>query len=318
MIAFGPIPSRRLGKSLGINNIPPKICSYSCIYCQAGKGTKMNVKREEFYSPQDIFVQVKSKIIQAEKQREFIDYLSFVPDGEPTLDINLGKTIDLVKILGKKVAVITNSTLLSDADVRYDLGKADLVSVKVDSNNTKIWKRINHPHKTIDLDSVLESISVFSKVYKGELITETMLIKDINDKPDHVHGLAEFISSINPKTAYLAIPTRPPLIKGTIPPNEATINNCYQIFSESINHVEYLTGYEGNEFAFTGNIEDDILSISSVHPIREDAINEILRKAHLSWNVIDSLINQDKLVETVYQNKKYYVRKLRSSNSGHE
>ena len=312
MIAFGPIPSRRLGKSLGINNIPPKICSYSCIYCQAGKGTKMTIKREEFYSPQVVFEQVKSKIIQAEKQGELIDYLSFVPDGEPTLDINLGKTIDLVKTLGIKVAVITNSTLISDAHVRYDLGKADLVSVKIDSNNTKIWKRINHPYKTIDLDSVLKSISVFSKAYKGELITETMLIKDMNDKPDHIHSLAEYISSIKPKTAYLAIPTRPPLVKDTEPPNEATINNCYQIFSESISHVEYLTGYEGNEFAYTGNIEDDILSISSVHPMREEAINEILSKANLSWDVIASLIIQGKLIETVYQDKKYYVRKFRS------
>lgn len=310
MIAFGPIPSRRLGKSLGINNIPPKICSYSCIYCQAGKATKMTSTREEFYSPNEIFEKVKLKVKQAFTKGEHIDYLSFVPDGEPTLDKNLGKEIELLKSLGIKIAVFTNGSLLIDPIVRFELSKADLVSVKMDANDIHIWKQINHPYRSINLNSIIEGISMFRQTFRGRLITETMLVKDVNDSPDHINGLAELISNIEPKIAYLAIPTRPPLIKTVKPPNEEIINNCYQIFNGKINHVEYLTGYEGNEFAYTGNVEKDILSITSVHPLRKDAINEIIKKANENWNLIETLILQEKLVETEYQNNKYYVRKL--------
>lgn len=310
MIAFGPIPSRRLGKSLGINNIPPKICSYSCIYCQAGKATRMSATREEFYSPNEIFEKVKLKIEQANTKGEHIDYLSFVPDGEPTLDVNLGREIELLKSLGIKIAVFTNGTLLLDANLRYELAKADLVSVKIDAIYLQIWKQINHPHKSIHLYSIMEGVTMFRQIFRGKLITETMLVKDVNDNPDHINGLAELIGNLNPETAYLSIPTRPPLIKSVKPPNEEIINSCYQIFNEKISHVEYLTGYEGNEFAYTGNVENDILSITSVHPLREDAINEILRKANVNWNVIDTLILQEKLAETEYQNNKYYVRRI--------
>jgi wyosine [tRNA(Phe)-imidazoG37] synthetase (radical SAM superfamily) len=95
MIAFGPIPSRRLGRSLAINNINPKICSYSCIYCQLGRTNNISLKRQEFYSCDKIFNAVKEKVKKTQRNRDHIDYLSFVPDGEPTLDINLGKEIDL-------------------------------------------------------------------------------------------------------------------------------------------------------------------------------------------------------------------------------
>ncbi len=118
MIAFGPIPSRRLGRSLGINNIPPKICSYACIYCQLGKTSQMIVNPQTFYSPEKIFNEVQEKVKRSKEKKEAIDYLTFVPDGEPTLDINLEQEIKLVKSLGTKVAVISNGTLLEKRLVR--------------------------------------------------------------------------------------------------------------------------------------------------------------------------------------------------------
>ncbi len=232
MIVFGPIPSRRLGRSLGVNTIPPKKCSYSCIYCQVGKTTKMTSNREELYFPEEIYEKVKSKIKQAKKQKEPIDYLSFVPDGEPTLDVNLGKTIQLLKPLGIKIAVFTNSSFLNDTDVRSDLAKADLVSVKLDANDLNIWKQIYRPHKSVDLYSIIDGIFMFKKEFKEVLITETMLVQDTNENLAHIHGLAKLISFIELKTAYLAIPTRPPLLKTIKPPSEEVINSCYQIFNK--------------------------------------------------------------------------------------
>ncbi|MEJ2097833.1 MAG: radical SAM protein, partial [Deltaproteobacteria bacterium] len=118
MIAFGPVPSRRLGRSLGINNIPPKVCSYSCVYCQVGKTRRMKVDRSPFYDPQEIYRDVKKKIAKAQKKGESVDYLTFVPDGEPTLDVNLGNEIELLKSLGPKIGVITNGSLAWRKDVR--------------------------------------------------------------------------------------------------------------------------------------------------------------------------------------------------------
>ena len=109
-IIFGPVPSRRLGHSLGVNNIPPKVCTYSCVYCQLGRAVKMKVKRQSFYRKEYILSAVQSKIKEAKKSREKIDYLTFVPDGEPTLDINLGMEIDLLRQFGIPIAVITNNS----------------------------------------------------------------------------------------------------------------------------------------------------------------------------------------------------------------
>jgi len=137
MIVFGPVPSRRLGQSLGINNIPPKICTYSCVYCQLGRTAKMQVKRKEFYRPEKLANDVEARIEILRGKEEPVDYLTFVPDGEPTLDVNMDREIELLKHVGVKVAVITNASLIWDADVRETLSKADWVSLKVDAVSEK-------------------------------------------------------------------------------------------------------------------------------------------------------------------------------------
>ena len=129
MLTFGPVPSRRLGRSLGINNIPPKVCTYSCVYCQLGSTIKMRIKRQNFFKPSEIQKEIKKKIEKVHEVGENIDYLTFVPDGEPTLDINLSREIDLLKPLGIKIAVITNASLIWREDVRNELIKADWVSL---------------------------------------------------------------------------------------------------------------------------------------------------------------------------------------------
>jgi len=310
MIAFGPVPSRRLGQSLGINNIPPKICTYSCVYCQVGRTLNMQVNREEFYKVGEIVQSVEKQVKEAQKRGEHIDYLTFVPDGEPTLDCNISKEIELLKSLRIKIAVITNATLLWREDVRKDLSLADWVSVKIDVVSPGIWRKIDRPHKTLQLDKILEGISKFSHSFGGELATETMLINDVNDNAEELEKIADFVKELKTYKSYLSIPTRPPAEKRVKSASEHAVTMAYQIFSEHGIDVEYLIGYEGNAFAFTGNVEEDILSIASVHPIREEGIDELLTKAHADWSVIEKLINEDKLIEVNYQGKKFYMRKL--------
>ncbi len=313
MIAFGPVPSRRLGHSLGINNIPPKICTYSCVYCQVGRTLNMEVERKTFYNPEAILQGVEKKVKEAKERGEPVDYLTFVPDGEPALDANLGREIDLLKPFGIKIAVITNASLIWREDVRNDLMKADWVSLKVDSIRGEVWRRINRPHRTLQVNSILDGMLEFAGTYGGELVTETMLVKDINDGDDDIRELADFLPQLKPAKVYLSMPTRPPAEKWVQPPNEEVINRLYQILSERIDDVEYLIGYEGNAFAFTGNVEEDLLSITAVHPMREEAVRKFLLKAKADWSIIHKLIDQDQLIETKYRRKRFYVRRLRRS-----
>ena len=313
MIAFGPVPSRRLGRSLGINNIPPKICSYSCVYCQLGKTKNMQMARTIFYEPLDIFQDVKTKIENAEENGEKIDYLTFVPDGEPTLDINLGAEIALLKQLGIKIAVITNGSLMHLKDVRDELALADLVSIKVDSVTPGTWKKVNRPLKSLNLDRILDGITKFIESFKGELITETMLVKDRNDNEDELVKIAEFISGLNTTKSYISIPIRPPAENWVKTPDVDTINFWFQLFREKGLEVELLIGYEGNAFAYTGEIVNDLLSITSVHPMREDSVRELLAKAGEDWEIIEELINEQKIVVTEYKNKNFFIRKIPDS-----
>ena len=309
LIAFGPVPSRRLGQSLGINNIPPKSCTYSCIYCQLGRTSNMCVKRQIFYKPKQIQTHVEKKVNEAKRNNEPINFLTFVPDGEPTLDNNLGVEIDLLKPLGFKIAVITNASLLWMKNVRYDLREADWVSVKIDAADSDIWKRTDRPHGSLKLGEILEGIIEFASVFKGKLVTETMLIQGVNDEKENIENIAAFITELKPAKSYLSIPTRPPAEKRVKPATEHTINLAYHIFKEKSIDVEYIIGYEGNTFAFTGDIEEDLLSITSVHPIRKDGMQELLKKACADWTVVEKLIDEDKLLEETYKGRKFYMRK---------
>lgn len=310
MIAFGPVPSRRLGRSLGINNIPPKICTYSCVYCQVGKTSRLQVDRAQFYDPEEIYMDVRKKVEKAQKRGESVDYLTFVPDGEPTLDANLGQEIELLKPLGLKIAVITNGSLIWREDVRADLAKADWVSIKIDSTDGKNWRRINRPQRTLKPEAILGGMLEFADGYSGTLVTETMLVKSLNDSAKSFRKIAGFLNHMQPVKAYVAVPTRPPAEKWVRPPDEDVLNEAFQILNEKPFQVEYLIGYEGNAFAFTGDVEKDLLSITAVHPMRQDAVSEFLMRAGADWQIVHKLIAQSQLTEAEYKGRKFYMRDL--------
>ena len=312
MIAFGPIPSRRLGRSLGINNIPPKICSYSCVYCQIGTTNSMSIDRKEFYSCEEIVNEVSEKVKQLQNNNEQIDYLTFVPDGEPTLDKNLGREIDLLKPLGIKIAVITNSSLLWDENVRKDLMNADWVSVKIDTVDEKIWHLIDRPNGKLELPEIIGGIKKFAASFKGKLLTETMLVKEINDDIDSLQKTAKLIKEINPETAYILVPTRPPAEKFVEPPIEENINIAYQMFNGLLNNVELLISNEGTDFSYSSDAVKELLSILAVHPMRSDAVEMFLRKADSDWDLIENLINKNILKEVGYSGKTFIVKNIKS------
>ena len=319
-IAFGPVPSRRLGRSLGINNIPPKVCSYACAYCQLGRTIRMQIGRFAFYEPDEVLRAVRDRIGVAVGAGESFDYLSFVPDGEPTLDANLGREIELLRTLGitavphgfcGKVAAITNGSLMWRRDVRADLMQADWVSLKVDSTREDTWRRLDRPYRTLQLGLILEGMLAFAGAYEGELVTETMLVQGMNDDAEHIGEIADYLAQLRPVRAYLSVPIRPPAEEWVRPPREETINQAYHILRNKLEQVECLTEYEGDAFAFTGDVERDLLSITAVHPMRQEAVEELLARAGCDWSVVHRLMARDLLVETDYAGQRFYRRKLR-------
>ena len=310
MIIFGPIPSRRLGRSLGINNIPPKVCSYSCVYCQIGSTDSMSIERKEFFSSDEIFNEVAEKIQQLQKAGEKIDYLTFVPDGEPTLDINLGKTIEKLKSFGIKIAAITNASLIWNKEVRNDLMKADWVSVKIDSVYENDWRKINRPHGSLEFKKIITGIKEFANSFKGMLVTETMLVKGMNDNLESLSKTAQIISEINPYKSYILAPTRPPAEVLVKKPSEENLNTAYQIFSGLINNVELIVNNEGTDFSYSSDAEKELLSILAVNPMRKDAVKEFLSRSNSTWDLIDHLVFINKLKEVTYSGTTFLIKNI--------
>ena len=216
-----------------MNNIPPKVCSYACVYCQLGRTIKMQVERRPFYEPSAVLEAVRDKVERSRQAGEAVDYLTFVPDGEPTLDLNLGREIELLKPLGIKIAVITNSSLMWREGVREDLLGADWVSLKVDATQEEAWRKVDRPHGSLRLDRVLDGVREFASAYRGELVTETMLVEGVNDGEDQLREVAGFLARLKPARAYLSIPTRPPAEEWVCAPSEETVNWAYQILDQN-------------------------------------------------------------------------------------
>jgi len=306
MIIFGPVPSRRLGRSLGINNIYKKHCTYSCIYCQIGRTSNHEITRRPFYQPEEIHKEVTQRIQHLRKTNQPIDYLTFVSEGEPTLDSQLGKTLALLKQEHIPQAAITNASLLHLKDVRKELYQADCVSVKIDTTNLNNWKRINRPHPDLHLEKIVQGIQTFAQEYSGKLLTETMLVQGLNDDIEELTKTASFIKKLSADASYLSIPIRPPAEKQVHPATKETIEQAYHIFQDNDISVFINTAYEGSNLSYVQDLEHEILSIASVHPIREEGIQELLAKAHADWSVIETLIKNGKLKETIYKNKRFY------------
>jgi len=178
---------------------------------------------------------------------------------------------------------------------------ADWVSLKIDSVDETVWRLINRPHQELKLKDIQEAMLLFADKYNGILTSETMLVEGIKTSNQAAEALAIFLEKLSPNTAYLSIPTRPPSEKEVNAPDENSINRIFQIVNKQFTKLEYLTGYEGNAFTTSGDPASDILPITAVHPMREEAINKLLTKTDDNWTVVQTLINEKKLREVEYE-----------------
>jgi wyosine [tRNA(Phe)-imidazoG37] synthetase (radical SAM superfamily) len=308
-IAFGPVPSRRLGRSLGINNIPPKRCSYGCVYCQVGRTDEPTIERVECYEPERVAAEVAERLGELAACGERVDMLTFVPDGEPTLDRNLGRAIELVRCHGIPVAVITNATLLDRADVRADLGRADWICLKVDTVDEPTWRRLNRPHPALALAVVLAGAARFAREFQGILATDTMLIRGLNAEPAAVRATAAFVAGLAPSRAFLGIPTRPTAEATSAAPAPDTFEAALREFAALVPIVEPLTGHGSQGYGLTGDIGADLRSIAAVHPMREQEVLELLAKAGQAPALLTALVGAGGLTVVDYRGERFYLHR---------
>ncbi|MCL4814060.1 MAG: radical SAM protein [Vicinamibacteraceae bacterium] len=305
-LLFGPVPSRRLGRSLGINNVPDHTCSYACVYCQAGPTTRMTATRAAFYEPEAIDEAVAGRLAAAAAAGERIDYLTFVPAGEPTLDLRLGESIRLLKRHGIPVAVVSNASLLWAPGVADDLAEADWVSLKVDTVREATWHRLNRPCGTLPFDRVLEGGLRFAASYRGTLTTETMLVADVNDDEREVTGVAGHVARLAPSAAYLLVPVRAPSESWVQAPAPEVVARSLAIMRQRVPVVIGLTEDEADTFSGGGDVVTALLATATVHPLRREAVQAMLAHAGAGWSVVEQLVAEGRLEREEYRGHTFY------------
>jgi len=274
----------------------------------------MEIGRKRHSNPQELVELVRNKLRRLEETGGKVNYLTIVPDGEPTLDLALGELISKLKETSVPVAVISNASLIWRSDVREELALADWVSLKIDAISQDLWKRVDRPHPSISHDDILDGMEQFSRSYKGTLCTETMLVKDLNDGPAELEGIARFIASrLDVHTAYISVPTRPPTASWVRMPEADAVAAAYALFVEKKIPVETLTGYEGNAFIITDDPAEEILNITAVHPMRSDAVEEVLKRRGAGDETVKRLVYEGRIRRVTYGKWTYYVRIMEES-----
>ena len=266
---YGPVPSRRLGISLGISPIPKKTCNFSCIYCQLGRTDIMTNTRKMFFPVQKIM----SEFDEVFKKGIFFDVVTIVGEGEPTLYLGLGELIDAIKQrTDKPVALITNGALLYDSDLRQEAAKADIVLPTLDAYDETSFRKINRPFGQLSFESVNAGLIAFSEEYEGQLWLEIMLMAGINDDDDSLSKYEQALKKIKYDRLYLNTPVRPPA--------EAGVES---ISCEAMNKAAARLGGISIDLlvsqGFHSEIEDDyeaILSIIKRHPMNQFEIRSFL------------------------------------------
>ena len=297
---FGPVPSRRLGRSLGVDPIPLKTCNYQCIYCQLGKTKYFTNERKSFLPKNEIIAEMEEAIKLNEKN---IDYITFVGSGEPTLCKDLKGLIFKAKEISKKpTCVITNGGLLYDKKVQDALMLADVVLPSLDAGDKKSFIKINRPHPSIKFDSMIQGFIDFKRTYKGKFWIEIMLMKGINDSKEDLLKIKEILDLIQPDRIDINVPIRPPTENWVKIPDKTVISLLNEVFYDynNINFPEI-----GKFVFYSSDFEKEVLSIIQRHPMREDQIVETFASANLSKD--DIILKLKKLeLEKKIKNWDYY------------
>ncbi len=264
---YGPVPSRRLGRSLGIDPLPLKTCNYQCIYCQLGKTTNFTNERRNYYPKDEIIVEIEEAIKQ---NKNNFDYITFVGSGEPTLYKDLEELILKTKTFSNKpICVITNGALLHNEEVIKALLHSDIVLPSLDAGDERSFIKINRPHPDINFESVIQGFIDFRSLFKGKFWIEIMIMKAINDYKKELLKIKEKIDLIKPDKIDINIPIRPPLENWVKIPDKSIFALLDEIF-DSYSDISFPE--IGSFYLYSQDFEKELLNIIKRHPMRQNQI----------------------------------------------
>jgi wyosine [tRNA(Phe)-imidazoG37] synthetase (radical SAM superfamily) len=266
---YGPVPSRRLGQSLGVDPVPSKTCNYNCVYCQLGRTRPLTNRRADFFPPEDILAEVQAAL--STHRPDQVDYVTFVGQGEPLLCASLGRLIRGVKALtGIPVAIITNGALLFMPEVREEVRAADVVMPSLDAASEETFRRINRPWPRLHIQDIIEGMAAFREIFAGQLWVEVMLVKGLNDTEETLLPIAAALKCMRPDQVHVNVPIRPPAEAWVAPPDDEGLMRAMAILGD----VAPLIVPAGGVFELAEDMPtaDAILQIIRRHPMRESEL----------------------------------------------
>jgi wyosine [tRNA(Phe)-imidazoG37] synthetase (radical SAM superfamily) len=267
---YGPVPSRRLGRSLGIDLVPHKICTYDCIYCQIGSTTEKTLVRKEYVPVREILEEVKRFL---KEETSSIDHLSLSGSGEPTLHSKIRLVIEGIKaITSIPVAVITNGSLLCEETIRRDLLRADIVLPSLDAVSLEIFAKINRPRPGFSIEKVIEGLVEFRKVYKGQIWLEILFCKGINDSKEELLKIKKTADRIQPNLIHLNTVVRPPSEKWAAPLNQKEMEEIRAFFGEKASIISEFDRHPS--LVSDRDIQEELLKILKRRPLSRSDLSK--------------------------------------------
>lgn len=305
---FGPVPSRRLGISLGIDLVPHKICTLNCVYCECGRTTNLTTERKE-YVPAD---EVMTELTRFLTENPTPDYITFSGSGEPTLNSGNGKILDFLKLKYPNipVAVLTNGTLLSDVQVRNEILNADLVLPSLDAATNNVFRKINRPPKTMTIDSCIEGLVGFRNEYAGKIFLEIFILPGYNNHREELNELKNAILKIKPDLVQLNTLDRPGTVPGLVAASKSELQNIIDYWN--LKNVEIIAAAPDRKKieSYRQDIETAILETISRRPCTLDDLTKMLGKHINEINkYLDVLENEGKIKSIKQDRGVFYINK---------
>ncbi len=300
---YGPVPSRRLGLSLGINIIPHKTCTLDCVYCQCGRTTDKAVQRRSFFPVDEVVAQVRAAV-----KRSRPSYLTFSGEGEPTLNKDIGRIIRRLKAeTSIPVAVITNSTLLTDPVVRRDLSAADLVVPSLDAADQRVFSWIDRGRRELAVSDIIDGLVRFRRHFRGQMWLEIMLVKDVNDSVEHLMKLRLAAERIRPDRVHLNTVVRPPAEKWARPLTRDDLEQVQMLFGPGAEVVASSVPVRSR--TLSGDPAPALVALVSSRPVTEEDVVRALRlEPGRARQALARLVAQGRIRRVRFQGKVYFEK----------
>jgi len=300
---YGPVPSRRLGRSLGIDLVPHKICTYDCIYCQIGNTTEKTLARKEYVPVKEIMEEVERFLKEGTAS---IDYLSLSGSGEPTLHSQICSVIEGIKaITSIPVAVITNGSLLYEEEIRQDLLHADIVLPSLDAVSSEVFMKINRPRPGFSIEKVIEGLVEFRKAFKGQIWLEILFCKGVNDGKEELLRMKKVIDRIQPDRIHLNTVVRPPSEKWAVPLNQKEMEEIRAFFGEKASIISEFDRHP--PLVSERDIKEEILRILERRPL---SLTDLSKGMGIPQSELEAylnpLIQEGKIRSRPFGNSIYY------------